>query len=80
MFATNFSRDLLSNRVIRRILLAGLTGYLIRFIDITVLSWLVVDRFDNPSAAGMLVFFRFLPFLLFGPIIGSITDKLLQYA
>ena len=76
MFATNFSRDLLSNRVIRRVLLAGLTGYLIRFIDITVLSWLVVDRFDNPSAAGMLVFFRFLPFLLFGPIIGSITDKI----
>ena len=72
---SKFNLQLLKNPVITRVLFVGIIGYLIRFIDITVLSWMVVDRFDSPSAAGMLVFFRFLPFLVFGLIIGSIVDK-----
>ena len=51
--------------VVKRIIYVGLLGYMIRFLDMAILTWLVVQEFPNPSAAGGIIFFRFLPFLKF---------------
>jgi MFS family permease len=48
---------------------------MVRFIDFTVTAWLVVKLSDNPSAVGLLVFFRIIPFLVLGPYIGTLLDR-----
>ena len=60
--------------IVKRVIYVGLLGYLIRFLDMAILTWLVVQEFPNPSAAGGIIFFRFLPFLIVGPIFGVIAD------
>lgn len=40
------------------------------------LAWLVIELSSSPLAVGMLAFFRFLPFLLFGLVAGVVVDRL----
>ncbi|NQW16736.1 MAG: MFS transporter [Chloroflexi bacterium] len=60
----------------RRIFSAGLISYHGRFIDITLIAWMVVQSTDSPLAITMVTTFRFLPFLLIGPFIGVALDRL----
>jgi MFS family permease len=46
-----------------------------RFIDYTIVAWLVGQHWDSPLAIGLLVFIRLLPFLLIGPLFGLIADR-----
>ena len=65
----------LRHPVFQRIWLTGTAAYLARFIDFTVIAWLVVQRSDDVSAVGGLIFLRFISFLLFGPFVGLIADR-----
>ena len=65
----------LQHPVFRRVVAASAIAYLTRFIDFTVAAWLVVERSDSPSAVGLLVFFRIIPFLILGPFIGTLVDR-----
>ncbi|MBI64533.1 MAG: hypothetical protein CL778_04585 [Chloroflexi bacterium] len=71
-----FTPRSLQHPIVKRVIYVGLLGYLIRFLDMAILTWLVVQEFPNPSAAGGIIFFRFLPFLIVGPIFGVIADKI----
>ena len=48
---------------------------MVRFIDFTIVAWLVVQQSDSSSAVGLLVFFRIIPFLIFGPFVGALLDR-----
>jgi len=60
----------------RRVLTAGLISYNGRFMDLTLIAWLVVESTDSPLAVTMVTTLRFLPFLLIGPFIGVALDRL----
>lgn len=59
----------------QRVWLMSMLAYLVRFTDFTVVAWLVTERTDSSSAVGLLIFFRFVPFLVFGPFVGLIADR-----
>ena len=61
--------------VFRRVLSVSVAGHLVRFIDFTLVAWLVVQQTDSSSAVGLLVFFRIIPFLVFGLVIGTLLDR-----
>lgn len=46
-----------------------------RFTDYTVIAWLIGQHWDSPLAIGLLIFFRFSPFFLIGPLFGLIADR-----
>lgn len=46
-----------------------------RFTDFTIVAWLVGQHWDSPLAIGLLIFFRFSPFFLIGPLFGLIADR-----
>ena len=52
-----------------------MAGYLVRFVDFTITAWLVVQQTDSSFAVGLLVFFRIIPFLVFGPFLGVLLDR-----
>lgn len=58
-----------------RVWSVSLLAYLARFIDYTVVAWLVGQHWDSPLAIGLLIFFRFSPFFLIGPFVGLIADR-----
>lgn len=60
----------------RPVLVAGLISYNGRFMDLTLVAWLVVQSTDSPLAITMVTTLRFLPFLLIGPFIGVALDRL----
>jgi MFS family permease len=53
----------------------SVVGNLARFIDFTLIAWLVVQQSDSSSALGLLIFFRIIPFLVLGPVIGTLLDR-----
>jgi MFS family permease len=61
--------------VFMRIWLTGTAAYLARFMDFTLVAWLVVQRTDDAAAVGALIFLRFISFFLFGPFVGLIADR-----
>ena len=65
----------LQHPVFRRVLGASVAGYLVRFVDFTITAWLVVQQTDSSFAVGLLVFFRIIPFLVFGPFLGVLLDR-----
>jgi len=65
----------LQHPAFRRVLGAGVAGHLVRFIDFTIVAWLVTQHTDDPSAVGLLVFLKFIPFLIFGPFVGVLLDR-----
>ena len=65
----------LQHPVFRRVLGVSVAAHMVRFVDFTIAAWLVVQQTDSSSAVGLLVFFRFLPFLLFGPYVGALLDR-----
>ena len=52
-----------------------MAGHFVRFVDFTVAAWLVVQQTDSSLAVGLLVFFRVIPFLIFGPVVGTLIDR-----
>ncbi|MCH7593265.1 MAG: MFS transporter [Chloroflexi bacterium] len=53
----------------------SLLAYLSRFTDYAIVAWLVGQYWDSPLAIGILIFFRFSPFLFIGPVFGLIADR-----
>ena len=43
--------------------------------DFTLVAWLVVQRTDDATAVGALIFLRFISFFLFGPFVGLVADR-----
>jgi len=64
----------LGNPAYRQLLASTLVAYGARFLDMTMLSWLVVQRTEDPLPVALLSFFRFAPFLAAGPWVGCIAD------
>lgn len=60
---------------ILRIFASTLIAYPGRFIDMTVLAWLVLERTDSAFPVAMLGFVRFSPFLFAGPFMGLLADR-----
>jgi predicted MFS family arabinose efflux permease len=65
----------LENPAYRRLLTSTLVAYGARFLDMTMLSWLVVQRTEDPLPIALLSFFRFAPFLAAGPAVGFVADR-----
>jgi MFS family permease len=65
----------LQHPVFRRVWGVSVVGNLARFIDFTLIAWLVVQQSDSSSALGLLIFFRIIPFLVLGPVIGTLLDR-----
>ena len=65
----------LQHPVFRRVLGVSVAAHMVRFVDFTIAAWLVVQQTDSSSAVGLLVFFRVIPFLLFGPYVGALLDR-----
>ena len=58
-----------------RLLGVSVFGHMVRFLDFTIVAWLVVQQTDSSAAVGALVFFRVVPFLIFGPFVGALLDR-----
>ncbi|MCH8816634.1 MAG: MFS transporter [Chloroflexi bacterium] len=58
-----------------RLWTVSLLSYMGRFTDYTVIAWLIGQHWDSPLAIGLLIFFRFSPFFLIGPLFGLIADR-----
>ena len=69
------SRRSLRHPVYLRLLASTLVTYGARFLDMTMLSWLVAQRTEDPLPIALLSFFRFAPFLLLGPTVGFLADR-----
>lgn len=65
----------LGNPAFRRLMASTLVSYAARFLDMTLLSWLVVQRTADPLPVALLTFFRFVPFLAAGPSLGFVADR-----
>ena len=65
----------LGNPAYRQLLASTLVAYGARFLDMTLLAWLVVQRTDDPLPIALLSFFRTIPFLTLGPAAGFIADR-----
>jgi len=65
----------LRSPVYLRLLSSTLVTYGARFLDMTMLSWLVTQRTEDPLPIALLSFFRFTPFLFLGAIVGSVADR-----
>lgn len=65
----------LQHPVFRRVWRVSVAGHLVRFVDFTLTAWLVVQQTESSSAVGLLVFFRIIPFLFLGPVIGTLLDR-----
>ncbi len=65
----------LQHPVFRRVLGVSVAGHFVRFVDFTIVAWLVVQQTDSSSAVGLLVFFRDIPFLILGPFVGALLDR-----
>lgn len=50
--------------------------YPARFADITAVAWLVTQGTDRPSQVALIAVFRWLPYLLAGPIVGLMIDRM----
>lgn len=59
-----------------RVWLSGFFVYPARFADITTVAWLVTQETDRPSEVALIAVFRWLPYLLAGPWIGLMIDRL----
>lgn len=59
-----------------RVWLSGLFVYPARFADITTVAWLVAQHTDRPSQVALIAVFRWLPYLIAGPWIGLMIDRL----
>lgn len=55
---------------------SSVATYPARLAEITTLAWLVVERTESPFAVGLLSFFRFTPFLVIGPLMGVVADRI----
>jgi MFS family permease len=65
----------LQHPLFRRVFAVAVAGHLVRFIDFTIVAWLVVQLTDSSSAVGLLIFFRVIPFLILGPVVGTLLDR-----
>lgn len=65
----------LGNPAYRRLMASTLVSYAGRFLDMMLLSWLVVQRTADPLPVALLTFFRFVPFLAAGPSVGFVADR-----
>ena len=65
----------LGNPAFRRLMASTLVSYAGRFLDMTLLSWLVAQRTTDPLPVALLTFFRFVPFLAAGPSAGFVADR-----
>jgi len=54
----------------------GTMSYVNRWLEITTVSWLVLELTNSPLQMGLVGIFRWLPMLLIGPITGTIADRL----
>ena len=54
----------------------GSISYINRWLEITAVSWLVLELTNSPLLMGLVGIFRWLPMLLIGPITGTIADRL----
>ena len=51
------------------------SGSLVRFIDYTIVAWLLVHQTENVFSISLLIFFRWIPFIFLGPAIGALIDR-----
>ena len=65
----------LQHPVFRRLWGVSVAGNFVRFVDFTLTAWLVVQQTDSSLAVGLLVFFRVIPFLILGPVVGTLIDR-----
>lgn len=65
----------LQHPILARVIAVSTATRLAHYLDVTVCSWLLVQHSSEPSAAGLLLFFRFIPFLILGPWVGIILDR-----
>ena len=54
--------------------------YSIRFLDFTIIAWLLTNVSDNPASIGALVFIKFIPMMFSGLITGWLVDKFSRLA
>lgn len=60
----------------RTLLLNSLLIFSNRYIEIAATSWLVVVRTDTPFEVTLVSFFRYIPFILAGPVVGVLADRM----
>ncbi len=53
----------------------GVSGSLVRFLDYTIVAWLLVQQTENVFAVSLLIFFRMIPFIFLGPVLGTLIDR-----
>jgi len=59
----------------RRLWTGSAIAFLARWMDIAVLSWVVVQMTDSPFLVSLVSFMRIVPFLLAGPFAGLVADR-----
>ena len=68
--------DALSNGNYRRFWGANFTMYISRWMQMTTLSWFVLEETGSPFKVGLVGFYGMVPFLLLGIFGGFLADKL----
>ncbi|MBL7183033.1 MAG: MFS transporter [Anaerolineae bacterium] len=67
--------DALTNRSFRRLWPAAWLWYTCRWVELTVLSWLVLELTDSPSEVALVGVSRLAPMFLLGVVAGSLADR-----
>ena len=61
--------------VYTRVWFTGICGSLARYVDYTIVAWLLVQQTESSFEVGLLVFFRWISHIFLGPWIGSLLDS-----
>lgn len=67
--------DTLQNRAFRRLWLDSWFFFTCRWMDLAVLSWLVLELTNSASQVALVGIFRMLPMFLLGLVTGSLADR-----
>ena len=59
----------------RRLWSGSVAAFLARWMDIAVLSWVVIQMTDSPFLVSLVSFARIAPFVLVGPFAGLVADR-----
>lgn len=70
-----FSARVLASPMYRRLWISGIIYYSARWVEIITSGWIVLELTGSPFLVGLTGFFRVLPMLVFGSLLGVLADR-----
>ena len=72
---SRLSSRVLASPIYRRLWISGVIYYSAYWVEIVTTGWVILQITDSPFQVGLSGFFRTLPMLLFGSLLGVVADR-----